>query len=1783
MADFDPDAYLAKTSGTGAFDPDAYLGIKPKQSTILGEAVRGGKQMLSSMQSGLGSIVAPEAAAIAGVKRGEQINTEAGEGPSFEPVKKAYNERGILPAAGEAISQIPRALAGQGANMATMAGGARLGVMAGTAAAPFLGPFAPAGPVVGGIVGAGAALLPQFMGSNVERQASEQMAEGKPVDINRTKAYTAAAGQALLEGAENYFVLGKGLVKGVLGIKAATKEAESELLKAAQRSVTGTVARGVAKGAAVELPVEVGQQILERAQAGLSLTSPDAMREYGDTLYQTALVAGPLGAVGNISERAHAKAQLEQNAPPPAATTQPTSPAATAPPAQPTAPAAPIAAAPSANYADVFEQKTQLEQGPQTPETTAKVAELDKQLEALSAEAPAEPAAFVPESNEAISARLNETKPETQNANPQLPEVQPTVRARGRKRGVAVPVQPTEIVGAEVGSATPAGAPEESSGQRLVPTEQPVSTGDALKRAQPSALADLAPLPEAPKTPDELFKPTAPANTETVAPAAPTETKAAAPEVAPEVAAAETARQQEAEAVKAKLAEQQAASAKAKTAPEQRKVVAERGARERVGSMPSLVQIKGALQELVKSNKASPKLRAEAKVHLDDLSAKKPNATPEETDLLHELAFNFLTEVAGGKRGLYQSPRENQPSMLKPGEVQTLTNRITAGWKKAPPITVHADESTLPPKIIAQAAKDGMTGKITGVYDPDTKTVHLVEENLKTAQDVESAIVHEIAGHHGLREILGAKYGKIMDSLYNGNAAVRKAADAKMTGENPLDQRTAVEEVLAEMAETGPQAPQERGALRRVYDAIKGFFQDVFGHRDVSDEAVRQIVANARTHVIEGGKAGKGVAGEGAVLYQNKPAPHDDIYKRMGRELTEPDNRSYVDQARETLQGAADKLKTKNGKGPIQRIVDSAADMLDASEPLMRRIRDEVRASLPDDIANRFLTALSMSQASHDSGLATTAILDGGISYDKETSKFKTEDSKYNLKALGATYQKMMDKYGMTLARAREITSDALESKRMVALYGMRDRMMQQAATLEADGKRSAAKSLRNKAGSYTFHMELDEAKAGTELYAMYPEIQEIDDIKQGMRQWLRTFLEETGVWSPETGQWMLDNAEWVPFQREATEEETDKVGFTEYIRGLQAKAKEHQFKGSMRAVHDVMDNFENWAAYSVSRGIKNQKATELAQAAVKYLPDTEAKAVLNPNPKASDRTVSYLEMGSPKYVEFDSAAKAQLFKGTPLMAKSGLPIIGGMIDSLNSVFRGAVVNFPLFPVYQLAMDSMSATYLSGLKPQYAFQIPLTAVNEAIKTLRGTSEAHKELRKFGAVGVHDYDASLSRTNADVEAGLKALGNWGKYKAVMHNVNLASDNAVRQAVYLAAKDSGLSEAAAVEKAFEIINFRTRVGNTQLAAAARNVVFLNSFYAASRVALKVLSSEGISPTERKQARNTLISNLAWIAGASALLAMANTGDDDYEKMSRQEQAGKLTMPGLHGWGIPLRPDVFMLVKLLAETVVRQSSDKYADDPAKLRATLSEGIINATLSGPIPVSQPLKVTVELATNHNFFTGRPIVGSGLEKREGAEQFSAGTSELAKGIGRGTKNLADGIGLGNYFTGVSPVKIDHFIQGMMGMYGGTVVLVTNSLVNNRPSQSMQDTIASLPGMGRVGVKEFDNQTKTDFYALATRVSEAVATANELRASGRGEDFRAYREKNREVLKYQGFVQNIETTLGAIRNQISIISAKTNLSADEKETRIRELKLREQRMLKNHEEAIKKARTAALS
>lgn len=284
-----------------------------KKSTIGSELVRGGKQLASSVRTGVGSLTgSPEEAAMAGVARSQAIGEEAGEGASLEAVKKAYQDKGLLSAAGEVASQIPRALAGQVPQLAAMAGGAKLGAMAGTAVAP--GP----GTLIGGALGAGATLLPQFFGSNVERQAAEQMAQDRPVQIDRGAAGAAAAGQAAIEGAGTAFVLGKRIVKGVLGVAddavLATAKAQQAMTKAAERSLASAAGRGIAKGAVTEIPVEIAQSVLERSQAGLDVTSPEALAEYGEVAYQAGLVGGAMGGGAGPVDTAMARQGVKAKA-----------------------------------------------------------------------------------------------------------------------------------------------------------------------------------------------------------------------------------------------------------------------------------------------------------------------------------------------------------------------------------------------------------------------------------------------------------------------------------------------------------------------------------------------------------------------------------------------------------------------------------------------------------------------------------------------------------------------------------------------------------------------------------------------------------------------------------------------------------------------------------------------------------------------------------------------------------------------------------------------------------------------------------------------------------------------------------------------------------------------------------------------------------------------------------------------------------------------------------------------------------------------------------------------------------------------------------------------------------------------------------------------------------------------------------------------------------------------------------------------------------------------------
>jgi len=278
-----------------AIERDILPSVEPQKEGIGAAFIGGAKRFGSSLQTALESVLDPTAAAKRGIERGEAIGREYAPGASLEEVKRAYAERGLLPAAGEAVSQIPGALAEQAPNIAATLAGARAGARFG---------------LPGAVIGAALPAAAQLYGSALERQAEA----GAP-EVSRGRAAAAAVPGAALEVAATFIPLGRGVVGKLLGPeveKALARGTNESIERLAQESLGKVLAKGAGVGALAEIPTEITQQILERAQAGLPLTTPDALAEYGEAAYGAGLVGGPFGAVGRVGQRGVARGKVAE-------------------------------------------------------------------------------------------------------------------------------------------------------------------------------------------------------------------------------------------------------------------------------------------------------------------------------------------------------------------------------------------------------------------------------------------------------------------------------------------------------------------------------------------------------------------------------------------------------------------------------------------------------------------------------------------------------------------------------------------------------------------------------------------------------------------------------------------------------------------------------------------------------------------------------------------------------------------------------------------------------------------------------------------------------------------------------------------------------------------------------------------------------------------------------------------------------------------------------------------------------------------------------------------------------------------------------------------------------------------------------------------------------------------------------------------------------------------------------------------------------------------------------
>ena len=1732
------------------------------------------------------------------------------QGVGFDDVTEAFKERGVMAGLGRTWEAAKGTL---GQSLPFMAA-----PVVGAAVAPAAIPAGIAG-LSAGAIGFAAPSLVQYTGTGLARQVEEQeaaKARGEtPQELSVGKAALASIPATVLDR----FALGKtfkgtglGKLFGEEGKDAVESIARKVVDTGADPSKFKSILAGGGRGIAAEIPNEVGQQILERAQAGLSLTNDDAIREYKEAAFGATLLGGPFGGASGMSMRnagvntaanweqraidetvrynkqqaqiAEA-ARLEQSGNLQAANEM----------------RAAILAEEEAGMPDLIANDVSLIKAQKIAENPAYVdlAELEQdELNQVISERqktgihPATGDMFAPQMPKGIitpqyltSVGVPKNKNAVRNAlqGLDLKDPENVTLARQKLEAIAESKAATAGVAANLLESNPIFKTVEMV--RDEQNKENAALAEQARQRRNQQLEELRKslvLPEVTNAPKE--KVTAPGAevgqpSTGVSSEAGVQNQPVGPEPSVDVydaASGQGAAEDRGASGRALGLTEPAAQERVENAgpvgntltPEQlRQMILEAGAEydqqkaaeaktieDEQAKWDAMLEAEGMGAELEPIPTEEFETDAEAAARRKQERVDQRNM---EAPLTGELSWGAGDADFDARQVAAPAPVQG----MDKGTVQGITDRLTQGWKRGVNVVVKNIADETPGRQNALRAYGLDTAK--GYIDHDG-TVVILAENNKDEADVSATLFHEALGHLGLRLKFKEELTNMMEKFYHTNADLKRAANkwlldhkGEYDDKMPVNEKyaKAVEEVLAERAEAG-RLPAS------IMDKIKAFInkwaRKAGLNVDYSDAEVRAILDQAQQEVTE--KKGEAKTAPTALAPRAATSSLDELYQQAG---------GYTPTAATTR--AAAKIKgTIDSFSTMEKVVDKINDVRTKVFSADTKFNARLTKALKNaglDWKELRLTA-SMSQALHRGGLAERFLEWGNLSYDNKENRWDSKRDDVNIVAMGQKIREIADSLQVDPIAMKGFIGEAWVSKRL-------ENINQEIAALEKEidaFETPKTKGARQYQSSRTEKLELlqrvselrtpEQLAAGLELYNRIgaDNMKALNDMKNTLRERVLKMLVDTQVMTKDMAETFLENAEWVPFYR-VTDEDGSVGGPAVLSKGLSEQMKEKKLKGAT-GVDDTkqvsgVDNLVKWLDWSVRRAVSNQQKLVMVDQFKQFVSDE-----IHEGKGETGYTISVMEDGREKFYHFDDPLIADAFTGMlPVM----VPGMKGWRAATEGL-RKAITRFPLFPVAQVVQDTYDAMFTSGLK--HPTKVLTGVLKEIFRTYKGTSTARETLMGRGILS-RDYSAAAEQEAAEVLAGLKDQNWWEKLNMNLERFSSTADHVVRQAVYNQAKAEGLSEREAVEKATEIINFRRQGSATWVNWMRTMVPFFGAYLQVQNVALKTLSGEGISPTERKAALATLGMTAAKIALFSTVYSMMVGDDDEYKDLDRRTRDRMILIPGT-SVGIAIRPNVFATPKIFAEHAYGYLSDNGTTDGTKFRAAAKAALVDSVLPSSYAVPQLVRPALEVAMDHNIFLDKPIVGN-LKNLEKYEQFTSSTSELGRLLGSSP------------LSPLSPVQWDHLLRGYFSSVGSMAMLATNDALaaaagRPRPEKSWQDTINSIPNMGNFVTKEFGSGDKTDFYELAGEVEKVNNTVNRLKAQGRGEEIEGYlTEEKQQLLSLKKPIANIQKQLAAIRKQKNAVLQSQDMTAAEKADAMRELNEAEKEVVKGRTKELREA------
>ena len=1037
-------------------------------------------------------------------------------------------------------------------------------------------------------------------------------------------------------------------------------------------------------------------------------------------------------------------------------------------------------------------------------------------------------------------------------------------------------------------------------------------------------------------------------------------------------------------------------------------------------------------------------------------------------------------------------------------QVQAVTNlvkRITGEWALVPDIEIVATESGLPVRILKQAQADGMTGRIPGLYDPKTNKVFLVAANLHAPNDVLLTVAHEIAGHFGLRSMMGAQYASEMDRLYDGNDAVRKQADAKMRDMPSLDRRSAVEEVLADMAELDSNA-NAPGVLRSIYNALKNWVKKFFG-QTVSDKEVQQIVANARNQVIRGGTDRVLEVDSDALRYRTA-APESSIVGRPAGTLA-------------TLQGNLFGLA-----GRVQLVDRLAA----ADKAFVEGQKAGNLSSLEAENAQYFMRMGDMTTQAAGQFITTgpVKIVKDRLG-DKVEERYESQTGA-NLVAM-AEFMERAGQEGLGSAQEVEtLLTVKIAGDRANALSRGWERLFSDnPAKAKAEYDAAVAKINANPAAKKFMDAAVAEYKA--------------------YNDGLMDFAEQTGFITSEDAR-RLKKTPYVPYYRIDNgvvklfvDRETPLV-----IGNIKDNPDLQQLLGDNKQIMPILTSAVQNTFMLTRMGLRNKATQETASALQKAGFVTkmgEGMGLANVN------TVHYKYKGKPYFATIDAdqfGIPADLIIKGMEGIKTTIPDLVRLMGIPADWIRTFVTRSPAYVLRQLIRDPMNAAITGGVDG-----VPvLNALKQFAKMRAGRNPSADALMRGLAVSSNIYTGNEQDMQKFLEAASSGRGKWSKMMGMFDQFALESDAATRSAIYEDALKKGLSERQAQFRALEAQNFSRR----GLSPSVQYLSTLVPFFNAQIQGLDALyrSFRGDMPfSEKLEIRKKLAVRGTLLMLTALGYAFMMRDNEEYKKATPEERYSNffVPLPGVKEmFKIPIPYEVGLLFKALPEAIL---DSILGDTKAKEAAKGIGKLLLQSAPGVIPAAgKPVLEAVY---------GQTMIGPIESEREkqlpAGQRFREATPEVLKTLGSYTGEI-----------GISPLLLEHFVKGYTSMLGVSVLRMLDPVMGEALDNKATTSLSKMPFFGGLFQTADGRFLIERAYSRMEEITQAVQGYKDLQKRGKKAEAEEFAQRKADLLAAADMAGTFRKRSGDMFADERAIRAEPSLTREQKDALLEKLKAAQQ-------------------